>query len=293
MKSKWARLAGPVQFKRQELIIIRKRILAALLAAVLCLSLAACGKEQSNTVTITFPEGSTVIDIAESLEKNGVCKAEDFEKACRSVPDGYNRLFSDYSADGRVFALEGYLFPDTYEFYKGESADMAVKRFLDNTNAKITDQDIQDAKAIGFTLDQALTFASIVQTEASDPKQMPGVSSVFHNRLSSVNFPYIGSDVTRQYVEVKCKSYIEKNGLDYNTLFGNYCTNDGYTFKRKGLPIGPVCSCGTNALQATLHPKKSKYYYFFTDPQGGYHYNVNYADHARQYAQAQKGTAKS
>lgn len=244
-------------------------------------------------MTITFPEGSTVLSIANSLEKHGVCKAADFEKACTTVPSGYDRLFQNYDPSGRVFALEGYLFPDTYEFYLGENVNMAVGRFLDNANAKITDQDIADAKAMGYTIDQMLTLASIIQTEASDPNQMPKVSSVFHNRLNSPAFPYIGSDVTRKYIEVKCKDYIQTHGLDYNTLFGNYCTNDGYTYKRKGLPIGPVCSCGTNAIHAALHPDKDKYLYFFTDPQGGYHYNVHLTDHQLQYAKAQKMVTKT
>lgn len=276
--------------------IRRKQILSILLAAVLCLTLAACGgkKEAADTtVKITFPEGSTVLSIANSLEKHGVCKAADFEKACTTVPSGYDRLFQDYDPSGRVFALEGYLFPDTYEFYYGENVNMAVGRFLDNTNAKITDQYIADAKAMGYTLDQVLTLASIIQTEASDPKQMPKVSSVFHNRLNSPAFPYIGSDVTRKYIEVKCKDYIEKQGLDYNTLFGNYCTNDGYQYKRQGLPIGPVCNSGLNAVNAALHPDKDKYLYFFTDPQGGYHYNVNLTDHQIQYAKAQKMVTKT
>lgn len=268
-----------------------KQILSILLAAILILTLAACGKkkeEAPTTVTITFPEGSTVLSIAKSLEEHNVCKAADFEKACTTVPEGYDRLFSNYDPSGRVFALEGYLFPDTYEFYLYENVNMAVGRFLDNLNAKITDQDIADAKAMGYSLDQVLTLASIIQTEASDPAQMPKVSSVFHNRLNSSAFPYIGSDVTRKYIEVKCKEYIETQGLDYNTLFGNYCTNDGYQYKRMGLPIGPVCNSGTNAIHAALHPDKDKYLYFFTDPQGGYHYNVNLTDHQIQYARAQR-----
>ncbi len=276
----------------KELVPISKRIVAALLAVILCISLAACGKQETqevpNTVTLTFPEGSTVLTIAESLERNGVCSAEEFEKACSSVPEGYDRLFADYDPTGRVFALEGYLFPDTYEFYKGERPAMAVGRFLDNLNSKISDQDLQDAKAMGYTLDEVLTLASVIQTEASDPKQMPKVSSVFHNRLNSSAFPYIGSDVTRQYIEVKCKAYIRNNGLDYDTLFGNYCTNDGYDRKTMGLPIGPVCNPGSSAVSAALHPDNDKYLYFFTDPQGGYHYNVNLNDHITQYNQSRK-----
>ena len=238
------------------------------------------------TVTVTFPEGSTVLDIAEKLEKNNVCSAADFEAVCSKVPEGYDRLFEGVTEENRVFVLEGYLFPDTYEFYKEEGAEKAAKRFLDNMNAQITDDDLAKAKARGYTLDQALTLASVIQSEASDPANMPMVASVFVNRLKEGSgFPYLGSDVTRHYIERKMKAYIEANGLDYNTLFGAYCTNDGYTYKTTGLPAGPICNMGKSAIEAALSPAESNYYYFFTDNDWNYYYNETLSGHQTQWNQ--------
>lgn len=235
-------------------------------------------------VTITFPEGSTVLDIAEKLEKNNVCTAVEFEAVCSEIPEGYDRLFADVTEDNRVFVLEGYLFPETYEFYKEEGAEKAVKRFLDQTNKVITDEDLARAAEKEMTLDQVLTFASVVQSEASDPKNMPMVASVFANRLKpGSGFPYIGSDVTRHYIERKMKAYIEAQGMDYNKLFGAYCTNDSYQYKTEGLPVGPICNVGRSAIDAALNPAESKYYYFFTDNDWNYYYNETLTGHQSQW----------
>ena len=165
---------------------------------------------QERIVKVTFPEGSTVLDIAQKLEENNVCTADEFEAVCTKVPEGYDRLFADITTDNKVFVLEGYLFPSTYEFYKKEGADKAVKRFLDAMNKQITDEDLAKVNSMGYTLDQALTLASIIQSEASDPENMPMVSSVFANRLKpGSGFGYLGSDVTRHYIEREMKAYIE------------------------------------------------------------------------------------
>lgn len=236
------------------------------------------------TVTVTFPEGTTVLEVAEKLEENGVCSADEFEALCTQIPQGYDRLFEGVTADNRVFVLEGYLFPDTYDFLKEEGAEKALSRFLKNTNSKITDDDIAKAKAQGYTVDRILTLASVIQSEASDPKNMPMVASVFANRLKEGSgFGYIGSDVTRHYIERKMKTYIEDNGLDYNALFGAYCTNDAYQYKTTGLPAGPICNVGLDAIKAALEPAESNYYYFFTDNDWNYYYNETLSGHQSQW----------
>lgn len=239
---------------------------------------------QERLVTVTIPEGSTVLDIAEILEKKNVCSAEDFEAACVSVPEGYERLFDGVTADNRVFVLEGYLFPETYEFYKEDGAEKAVKKLLDQTNKVITDDDLAKAKEKGMSLDRVLTLASVIQSEASDPANMPMVASVFANRLKEGSgFAYLGSDVTRHYIERKMKDYIAAQGMDYDTLFGAYCTNDGYTNKTAGLPAGPICNVGRSAIDAALEPAESNYYYFFTDNDWNYYYNETLSGHQSQW----------
>ncbi|MBQ8470193.1 MAG: endolytic transglycosylase MltG [Clostridia bacterium] len=296
-----ARTSARKQYKKKgrgrriATIVIAAVLLLAILAGVLLQvrsSRRAARQEaaekalQERIVTVTIPEGSTVLDIAAVLEKKGVCSAEDFEAACVSIPEGYERLFDGVTADNRVFVLEGYLFPETYEFYKEDGAEKAVKKLLDQTNKVITDEDIAKAREKGMTLDRVLTLASVIQSEASDPKNMPMVASVFTNRLKEGSgFAYLGSDVTRHYIERKMKGYIAEQGMDYDTLFGAYCTNDGYTNKTAGLPVGPICNVGRSAIDAALNPAESKYYYFFTDNDWNYYYNETLNGHQNQWNQ--------
>lgn len=270
-----------------------KKVLCLCLSLILCTLLFACGRDDDRgskttsipTVTITFPEGYTILQISEKLEKNGVCSAADFTELCKTVPDGYNALLGDVDTANRIFALEGYIFPDTYEFYVNEGAENALARFLSNTRSKITVSYFDRAKELGMSMSEVFTLASIIQSECSIPAEMPKVSSVFHNRLKnrSNGFPYLGSDVTRHYIEKKMKGYIEKNDLDYDTLFAAYCTNDTYLLKTGGLPAGPICNPGISAINAALWPDDDDYLYFFTDNEGAFHYHKTYSEFKKDW----------
>ena len=152
----------------------------------------------SNTVRITFPEGYTVYQMGQLLEQKGVCTAEDFYIAANTPVAG----IEVGNADERAFLLEGYLFPDTYDFYLNESADSVIKRFTDNFSSKITDEYIKKAESLGYSFDEMLTLASIIQKECDfDIDECKNVSSVFHNRLKASKNTYLGSDVTYFYLK--------------------------------------------------------------------------------------------
>lgn len=276
-----------------------KRFISIILCILICLSMCACGlinKPEPETTTkrpevrVTFPEGYTVLQIANLLEEKEVCSAAEFMDACKTIPEGYENLICPESADNKIFILEGYVFPDTYDFFVGEGAKNALSRFLSNAKSKVSDEYFARADELGMSMYEVFTLASIIQSECSNPEEMANVSSVFHNRLEKAasGFPYIGSDVTRQYIGVKMKEYIEKNGLDYDALFGAYCTNDGYDLKTMGLPTGPVCNPGSSAIKAALYPSDTDYLYFFTDKNGGFHYNMTLAKHQSEYNNLQK-----
>ena len=117
------------------------------------------------TVRVTFPEGFTAVQIAEKLEEKGVCSAKAF---LALVTDDeylstltYRFVKGIESPSDRPFNLEGYIFPDTYEFYKGESAERALKRFLDNTEKKLTDEYYLRAEELGYTMDEIISLAAI------------------------------------------------------------------------------------------------------------------------------------
>ena len=221
-----------------------------------------------NTVKITFPEGMTVIDIAERLEQNGVCTAEDFLAVCNEPYTGIEIS----NPEERVFLLEGYVFPDTYEFYKNSNAKSALDKFIKNFNQKITPEMKSKAAELGFTLDEIITLASIIQKECDkDIAECANVSSVFHNRLKSPSFPKLQSDVTTFYIKNSLGEYLgynpEKdfdeqndNVKKYMELYSTYYCN--------GLPAGPICNPGVKAINAALNPADTDYVYFLTDPSG-------------------------
>ena len=264
-----------------------KRI-TALLAASALLLLSSCsrGGEQpqnepsaSNTVKITFPEGSAVSQIAQKLEENGVCPASDFMAAANDPQYLEGFSFEITNAENRAFLFEGYIFPDTYEFYLGESAGSAIKRFLKNTQSKITPQMLERCSELGYTLDEILTIASVIQEEAGNPAEMGKVSSVIHNRLESSRFPRLQCDAATFYLRDYVKPYVSEERYAELTELYN-------TYNCKGLPSGPITNCGLEAINAALYPDDTDYYFFVTDSDGIYHYAETWAEHQENCAAA-------
>lgn len=224
----------------------------------------------SNTVTVTFPEGLTVTEIAEKLEKNGVCSASEFINKVQNPSEDLLNKFGITNKSERVFTLEGYIFPDTYEFYKGESVDSVIGRFTDNFNSKIKPEDKARAEELGYTMDEIITIASIIQEEAGSDAQNGKVSSVLHNRLDTGT--KIECDVTITYLETHCKPYLpggltEEHKNNYNT------------YKCPALPKGPICNPGYACIKAALYPEDTDYLYFVTDPEWNYYYAVTWDEH--------------
>ncbi len=233
---------------------------------------------QSLTVTVTFPEGFTLVQIAQRLEENEVCSASRFIELTndityiQSLP--YSFLNEIKNRQDRAFILEGYIFPDTYEFYRGESEEKALSRFLDNTERKLTAEYRQRAEELGYTLDEIITLASIVQEESYTNDSVKNVSSVLHNRLRSPSFPRLQCDVTIHYVN------------DYVTDSKYLTDTDGFaekynTYKCKGLPVGAICNPGLASIEAALYPAETNYYYFVTDSDWNYYYAETYAEHKK------------
>jgi UPF0755 protein len=189
--------------------------------------------------------------------------------------------FSDYdfvkeiNYDNKYLALEGYIFPDTYDFYLNDNATNVVKKFLDNFDARFTDEMKTRAQELGMTVDEVIILASIVQKEAGDPNEMPKVSSVFNNRLNNTTVTQgrLESDVTIDYVEknilpnVSDEEQKETYRISYNT------------YKCVGIPAGAVCNPGTAAINAVLNPAETSYYFFVTDVLGNYYYAQTLSEH--------------
>lgn len=218
---------------------------------------------QSNTVTLTFPEGFTADKIAEKLELNGVCSKKGFYTALTSdtIYEQYD-ILKDIDRSGRYYGAEGYLYPDTYEFYVGEDPFSVVSRFLNNFVDKWNDEYTERAKSLGYSMDEIITVASILEKEAKDSEQMSLIASILYNRLDSPSaFPFINCDSTAAYIE-NSKETINDT-VRYEALLANY---DTYTVT--GLPAGPISNPGADSIYAALHPDNTSYYYFLHDSEG-------------------------
>lgn len=264
-----------------------KKIAILMLCAVMAFSFAACNPGEGipflstkskttlpdNTVTVTFPEGYTIVQIAQKLEQSKVCSAQAFLEACKKPAAGIELD----NADDRVFLLEGYIFPDTYEFYLESDARSVVDKFIENYNSKITDEMKQRAKTLGYTMDQMMTLASVIQKECdADIDECANVSSVFHNRLKDpASFPKLESDVTTFYVSQNLKDVIGyQDGValeNQNDEVKKYMELYS-TYYREGLPVGPICNPGLKAINAVLHPADTNYVFFLTDKSGEHFY---------------------
>ncbi len=214
------------------------------------------------TVTLTFPEGYTVDQIVQKLEKYEVCSAAALYQTMKDVDfsSEFSFVASMDNKESRYRLLEGYLYPDTYEFYVGESPSSVLRKFLNNFNKKWTDEYAAQAEKLGMSVDDVITLASIVQKEAYGAEQSPLVSSVLHNRLNKSGlYPSLQCDSTEEYIN----EYIKPNTQDAAQL--SKFTNLYSSYKCAGLPVGSICNPGDDAIKAALYPEKTDYYFFAHD----------------------------
>lgn len=238
------------------------------------------GGESREIVTVAFPEGSTALQIANLLEENEVCKAEDF---LRELNSGDYSKYEEIEAMGadtgdRYYKLEGYLFPDTYDFYKGEDLEDVIGKFLWNFHNKLSGRLQEKVDESGMSLDQVVTLASIIQAEAANTTDMFNVSAVLHNRL---NF---GGDYGIYNLECDSTSYYPyKNAQEMEELGGTLSHGAYDTYQVSGLPAGAICNPGLDALNAALKPNDSgdasRYLYFCHSAEGVAYYATNADDH--------------
>lgn len=207
--------------------------------------------QQPKSERITFAEGKSYIDIKNILKDNGV---QFDEEKMDELMDNPNE-FLDYSfvqgidlTTGRNTILEGYLFPDTYFFDLNSTEEQILRTMLSNTEAKLTDEYKDRAAAIGMTMDEVIRLASIIEKESSKVDEMYKVSRVFHNRLaqhmelqSCATVNYLRQQDGKPPVLIVRQSDLERES-PYNT------------YRVEGLPPGPICSPGLEAIRAALYP---------------------------------------
>ncbi len=238
---------------------------------------------RTDVVTIQFPEGFTIDDYAKLLEKNKVCSAEAFIKYCNSteLDEDYTFLKGITNPKERYYRLEGYLFPDTYDFYVGESPESIARKFLSNYRRKLylSRQRFEKnekkvtvearAKAANMSMEEVLTMASLIQAEAADKEDMYVISSIIHNRLATKDTGGINPKGETGFLFLQLDStefYPYRSRSQVPEALKSSFTSTYSTYLIEGLPPGPICNPSLEAIKAALNPDTTDYYYFCHKP---------------------------
>ena len=229
---------------------------------------------RQETVMVTIPEGLSILEIAALLEENGVCPAEDFMQKAATTDFGFEFEREIPDDENIFYRLEGYIFPDTYEFYKNDTPLNVLMRLLGAFESKMYEYDVYNmVRRSGMSLHEVITLASIVQGEAPNFEEMERVSSVYNNRINNKStFPLLQADPTRDYAN---EIVLENIGDRSSSIAKEYDT-----YQSQGLPPGPINNPGIDAILAALHPADTIYYYFCTNLQTGEFY---YAETLEQH----------
>ncbi|MBO4897731.1 MAG: endolytic transglycosylase MltG [Clostridia bacterium] len=216
-------------------------------------------------ISVTIPEGYNIREMAELMEEKGIKSADDFIKAANGK---YDYDFLPPVKDGY---LEGYLFPETYTLSPKMETREIVDMMLREFDSVFTDEDKARAEELGMTTHEIITLASIIEKEAAVPDERELVSSVFHNRLHSDEYPYLQSCATVQYVLPEIKEVLSDEDIKIDSPYN--------TYKYKGLPPGPIASPGRACIEAALYPAKTNYYFFVSNGDGTQTFSETYDEH--------------
>ena len=217
----------------------------------------------ANTITVTIPEGFNVEDIAARVEENGICTKDEFLSAVKSYP--LPAYVSD-NADKR-YNLEGFLFPDTYNFEIGVKPEYIIetmiKRFEEVWAEVTKGMDIKQEE-----IEKVINVASIIEKEARVDEDRPLIASVIYNRLKQ-GMP-LQIDATVIYAH---GYYIENVRNRHLAIESKY-----NTYLHKGLPVGPICNPGEPSIKAALHPADTNYLFYLLASDDEHYFTDNYDD---------------
>ena len=221
---------------------------------------------------LRIPEGYTCAQIFQLLEDNGVCTVAQLEAyAANGELDDY--WFLEGVARGDKYCLEGYLFPNTYDFYENDDPERVLEKMLDAFDASFTDVMKEKLEGLdGYTIREVVIIASMIEKESANDLESFTVASVIYNRLADPDaYPYLNIDATIVYA-LGGKSDLTEEDLKLDSPYNTY-TN-------RGLPPGPISSPSQNSIAAALDPEDTSYYYYVFDPSTGeHHFSKTYAEH--------------
>jgi UPF0755 protein len=221
--------------------------------------------------TVVIPEGYTMFDIAQALQDAGLGSSQEFLEVAKSDVE----LISDVAPEAKT--LEGYLFPNTYEFTRTQSMKDIV--------AVMVKQFRQVAEQIGLTttdaqkadLQKTVTMASIIEKETAVPEERAVVASVYYNRLErNIALQADPSVIYAELLDGRYAGALHHSDMQFQSAYN--------TYTHPGLPPGPIGNPGRSALEAAMHPAQTDYFYFVSDGNGHHRFSRSLEEHNQNVA---------
>lgn len=238
---------------------------------------------KTETVQLTIPEGFTVAQIIDLMAENGVGTVEALTETASTYEfDGY--VFVDNKNLGSISRLEGYLFPDTYEFYVGARPELAFNSMLSNFNKKVYGDEELD-ELIGespYKFEEIITIASLIEKE-TDGSDRSNISSVIHNRLENTGETGHLLQIDAALVYAAGRPITQE---DYASLDSPY-----NLYQHAGLPPTPIANPGIASIKAALSPAETGYYFYVLGADGKHVFSETLDQHNRAVAAAAEAAA--
>lgn len=236
-------------------------------------------KDMRETVKITFVEGKNMRYVINKITENFNITEDEIlnklkdEEYLDSLIQKYFVVTDEIKNKNIYYSLEGYLYPDTYVFYKDSTIEEIFEKMINNLDSKLTAYkgEIENS---GYSFHQMLTLASIVEAEAGKSNDRKGVASVFYNRLKDKWA--LGSDVTTYYAE---KLELWSRDLYSKEIKNCNSYNTRASCMAGKLPVGPICNPSINSVIASIEPGETDYYYFVADVYGNTYFSKTASEH--------------
>lgn len=233
------------------------------------LELLISGKIYNDGIKITIPEGSTSMEIIDTLVSKKLGNKDKYKELINNPSKFYDKYTFLNSED--IVSLEGFLYPDTYYFQEDDSEEKIILTMLSRFSKEYTESLEKRRKEMNLTLQQIVNLASIIEKEAVLDKDRPIIASVFYNRLD-IDMK-LQSDATIQYIFEERKKIVTYKDLEINSPYNTYVY--------KGLPPTPISNPGIKSIKAALYPEDTEYLYFVATMDGGNNYSTNYDEHLK------------
>lgn len=205
---------------------------------------------ESREVNVTIPEGLSVKQIGEILENAKLFSKDEFIKIAQKE--------------------EGYLFPDTYRFYKDAKPEDVVLKMKENFNKKITSEILSEIQKTNRALSEVVVMASMLEEEVRSTEDRKIVAGILWKRLDQEMG--LNVDAALTYILGRASNELTLGDLKYDSPYN--------TYRYRGLPPTPISNPGLDAISAAANPEQSRYFYYLTDKDGAVHYAVTLEEHA-------------